>query len=419
MRVSSKIAMFLWRFFTIGARMIALALFATAFGFWATLALVGGHLLVMIFWMLLQNSIYCSVEIKDEDGKIKVEEHPCKEHCFRAMTAFTLVFSFFNISEGRTRLRSLVYYTVIFAENMVMIIAWYVTASTQTNAWYHTPAIIMVIFGFLLGILFQILYYKCCHPIYYSKEHEHMTIPLWVSCEELSLVGPSSKTQPNEVVSESEPLSKGKKTPIYNQPSRASSVADQTSMAGLRRLDDDDTCDISDSLTYRPDSTKRSEVPKVEIRTQRTQDEEEVSNHTRTPPRIRVGEGVAPREALGEKVHQRTTTTQKPSKQATGETTAQSVRRGTPPHVPDTPERTVREYSPASYTPREAKPHSSGQSPRIPQGTPPPTASSSENSSPTGSPASTSRGTESEQRSEDILSSVETLQDVSYKTTTV
>ena len=387
MRISSKVTMFLWRFFTIGARMIALALFASAFGFWATLALMGGHLVVMIVWMLQQNSIYCRIEVKDEEGNVKVEEHPYKEHFFRALVAFILVFSFFNISEGRTRLRSLVYYTVIFVENMAMIIAWYITASTKTYDWYHTPAIIMVILGFFIGIMFQLLYYKFCHPIYYSKEHELMTIPFWVSCNELSLVGPHSKEAPSGAFQEVQLLSKEGRKPIYNPPSKTGSVTDKSSMAGVYRSTDD-TIDLSDSLIYQPNDAKRSEVPQVGKADENTGNEEE-SNCRRIPPRVKASGRNKPQP-------------RSPAKS-----------------LPIVQEMSPQNNASSSYLPREAQPQGHRRVPRMSRGTPPSPISSPEHSSPACSPASTPRGLESNHRSEENVCVSETSQDTSCKSTTV
>ncbi len=475
MQTSSKITMFFWRFFTVGGRVIALALFASAFGAWATLVLIGAHLLVMILWMLQQNSIYCSVETKDEEGNINVVEHPYKEYFFRAMTAFILVFTFFNIAEGRTRLRALVYYTIVFAENLTMIVAWYLTASTKTHAWYHAPAIVLVIFGFFVGIGLQVMYYKCCHPIYYSKEHEHVTIPYWVPCDELSLTGPQSvqgtrEAPPRDDDDDDDAFRDETRTPIYNpSSSRASSVADRNSLSGVYRSATDDVLDLNESLGYLPNSTSRREVPRATTRVneppsaingapreqakrdkkpqprprerskERKPDEFVEKQTSANSPRTKELRVKIPEPRPRERSRERTPDKRSPSAER-GKPRTGRMEEIPPARRERSPEVKLAEHAkpvpqkraatpPRSRAPPEGDfgeisegrgaPKSPLRAVRAPDATPPGPSpfSSPEHSTPTRSPASTLTTTRAD--SDENLSTSEASQDVSYKMTTV
>ena len=268
MRTSGKIGMFVWRFFTIGSRVISLALFGAAFGFFVTLAMIGGHCVVMVIWMLQVHSMYCRIQHRHSDGRVTYTHSPCSEYCFRFLAAFIQIFAFFNLAEGRTRLRALTYYTIIFIENISMVVAWYITASTRTaHDWFQGPALALVLGGFFVGIIFQVLYYKCCHPVYYSKVHGHVEIPWWASMEQLTLLGPEpgdllEKPQVSEVKGSHETLnSQTGKSPIYlgGNKLRLSS----TSLSGVYRGAEDDTLDVNDpeSLSYQPTTPQWSDRP--------------------------------------------------------------------------------------------------------------------------------------------------------------
>lgn len=175
--------MFFWRAFTIAARVLAFAMFASKFHYFVFI--VGAaHWAAMLVWVFLQESKYCM--LVDREGK---ENHnKFLELCFRFLTAFVQIFCFFNLIEGHTRLRCLLYYTIVFAENLAMILAFYLSASvTGTPQKYDTPAILFVTLGFFAGIFLQVFYYKCCHPNQFSYMHEDHRIKWWVSWGRLSL----------------------------------------------------------------------------------------------------------------------------------------------------------------------------------------------------------------------------------------
>lgn len=176
-------AQFAWRLFTTAARVLAFVMFASHFKAFL-FAIVGGHWMLMLACMCLQHTDYCTLQ--SSSGK----KHPScfLEMLFRMMAAFIHIFCFFNLIGGHTRLRALVFYTLIYIENAIMIVAWYIGGSTQfEQTWYVVPVFVMVFVGFLCGILFMFIYYVYCHPNKHSTNPRHQKIKPWVKCEHLSL----------------------------------------------------------------------------------------------------------------------------------------------------------------------------------------------------------------------------------------
>jgi len=161
-----------WRFFTIGARIVAMSLFASAFSYWV-FVIVGIHWLVMYIWILLQEWKFFSRR---------------SQQCFlNIVMAIVYVFCQVALVDGHMRLRYLVYYVIVFTENTVMILLWYTTSATM-DWWYISPALITVFVGFFVGIVFQIIYYMWFHPNSCPSCQDGNPIQLWVSWEELGIL---------------------------------------------------------------------------------------------------------------------------------------------------------------------------------------------------------------------------------------
>lgn len=154
--------MFVWRFFTIGARVIAFALFASSFSYWL-FVLVGCHWSIMFFWILVQRTDFCV-----GDG--------VQEFFFNVVAAEVNIFCFFNVLGGHTRLRYVAFYALVYAENVSMVVVWY-TANWTFRIWYMYPSLVAVFGLFFVGIFFQLVYYLLFHPT--------RGIRLYVPCSKL------------------------------------------------------------------------------------------------------------------------------------------------------------------------------------------------------------------------------------------
>ncbi|CAD5117922.1 DgyrCDS6667 [Dimorphilus gyrociliatus] len=169
------ILQFGWRYFTIGTRVLAMALFASAFT-WYIFVFCGVHYVIVLTWILYQNTSF----FQDEKG----ERRRCAEFFFDVVVAWIHLYCFFNVTEGHTRLRYAMFYTLVYIENLILTFFWFI--SSQTNDLpYHLPALLVVVLGFWIGITFMLLYYLRFHPNDYPLVHEGKKIRCWIPCSEL------------------------------------------------------------------------------------------------------------------------------------------------------------------------------------------------------------------------------------------
>ncbi|XP_071481019.1 XK-related protein 6-like [Diadema antillarum] len=145
-----------WRLFTITSRVIAMALFAAIYEWWI-FVVAGVHWLVITVWLVWLS--FCGTKFEETSFcGTKFEEV-----LFDCVMGFIHIFCFFNIKDGATRYRALLFYTVIFVENTVMFGLWYSYQDSREQM-YGLPALVFVWGGFFLGIFLMAFYYRFCHP---------------------------------------------------------------------------------------------------------------------------------------------------------------------------------------------------------------------------------------------------------------
>ncbi|KAK3585010.1 hypothetical protein CHS0354_024924 [Potamilus streckersoni] len=139
---------FLWRLCEIGPRVIVLGLFAAQFSYVI-------FIFVSIHWIIMSGWLFCQ--------KTRFYQNRCEERLFNIVCGYVLVFCFLNVREGHTRFRALVYYAVIYIENFTMVMFWFYFTSEKSK-WFYLPAFFAIIFGVVLQISFQLIYYRWFHP---------------------------------------------------------------------------------------------------------------------------------------------------------------------------------------------------------------------------------------------------------------
>ncbi|XP_054873721.1 XK-related protein 8.3 [Amphiprion ocellaris] len=145
----SSLVYFLWNLLLIAPRVAALALFSAALpGF------VAVHFLLLwsafLLWVWKQRT-----DFMDSAGG---------EWLYRATVGLIWYFSWFNVAEGRTRGRSLIYHAFMTADGGLLLGTWWFYRDpVQTEA--YGPALLLALpLTSLLGLLFKALYYCCFHP---------------------------------------------------------------------------------------------------------------------------------------------------------------------------------------------------------------------------------------------------------------
>jgi hypothetical protein len=146
----AMLMLLLWRLFTIGPRILALALFASIFAIrYYVVVGIACHWLLMTIYIISRRTNYCNGQFF--------------EILFNMLVGFIYIFTFWNIEDGHTRFRYTSYYILVYLENLGMVITWFVL-TTHAGQWYYIPSFLFVVIGFILGIAFMLAYYMGCHP---------------------------------------------------------------------------------------------------------------------------------------------------------------------------------------------------------------------------------------------------------------
>lgn len=151
----SSIIYFLWNLFLICPRILAVTLFALLwpYGVAVHFPLVW---LAMFLWVSLQGTDFM--------------ESPGPEQLYRAMVAVILYFSWFNVAQGRTLYRSIIYHSFILVDSMLLALSWLWCRSPSDEHSYLILVISAALPCYLLGLLLRVTYYKWLHPNMWAQQ---------------------------------------------------------------------------------------------------------------------------------------------------------------------------------------------------------------------------------------------------------
>ncbi|KAM7373482.1 hypothetical protein PAMP_008330 [Pampus punctatissimus] len=145
----SSLVYFLWNLLLIAPRVAALALFSSVLP-----GYIGVHFLIMWFvfvlWAWRQKT-----EFMDSVGG---------EWLYRATVGLIWYFSWFNVADGRTRGRSIIYHSFITTDGGILLATWWCYRDPVLTESYAAALLIMLPLTYVLGLLFKALYYCCFHP---------------------------------------------------------------------------------------------------------------------------------------------------------------------------------------------------------------------------------------------------------------
>ncbi|XP_075961748.1 XK-related protein 8.3 [Anarhichas minor] len=145
----SSLIYFLWNLLLIAPRVAALALFASALS-----GYMAAHFLmlwsVFALWAWRQGTNFM-----DSVGG---------EWLYRATVGLIWYFSWFNVAEGQTRNRSVIYHSFITTDGVILLTTWWCYRDPVQTESYALALLIALPLIYLLGLLFKALYYCCFHP---------------------------------------------------------------------------------------------------------------------------------------------------------------------------------------------------------------------------------------------------------------
>ncbi|KAJ8360932.1 hypothetical protein SKAU_G00174570 [Synaphobranchus kaupii] len=141
--------MILWHLFTIGARTIAFALFASVFQLYFGIFIVT-HWCVMTFWIIQGETDFCMSK--------------WEEIIYNMMVGIVYIFCWFNVKEGGARCRLLAYCLVTLVENVALTTLWFLNRSSQTSDFCALVVVCVVLCSYAFGTFFMFIYYCLLHP---------------------------------------------------------------------------------------------------------------------------------------------------------------------------------------------------------------------------------------------------------------
>ncbi|KAJ8669872.1 hypothetical protein QAD02_001131 [Eretmocerus hayati] len=150
------LAQLVWRLGTVSARVGALVAYASVYGGQWLVIVVALHWLSMLTWLLLT-----------PDGLFRSDEQlkPARKFAVASMLAFVYVFSYVNLHETNHRQKMLIFYSVMFLENSLLMGVWAVGVSQSEIHGHARPAslIFTLLALFFGGLCFMGLYYRYFH----------------------------------------------------------------------------------------------------------------------------------------------------------------------------------------------------------------------------------------------------------------
>uniref|UniRef100_A0A8C5TTY1 XK-related protein n=1 Tax=Malurus cyaneus samueli TaxID=2593467 RepID=A0A8C5TTY1_9PASS len=150
MSYNGAVVQILWHLFTIAARAIAFALFASVFQLYFGIFIVT-HWCIMTFWIIQGETDFCMSK--------------WEEIIYNMVVGIIYIFCWFNVKEGRSRYRMCIYYIITLSENAALTILWFLYYDRKAISDFNALILVCVVSSsFALGIFFMFIYYCLLHP---------------------------------------------------------------------------------------------------------------------------------------------------------------------------------------------------------------------------------------------------------------
>ena len=130
----------------VSSRILALVNYAVVYSYWIFLVIFL-HWLLTFLWLLTPKNVF-----HDENMSIQKKCSLC------AIIAFVMVIDYINLQEVHHRQKMVIFYFVMFVENILLT-----TACTFGSMTYSVSLIFNFIALFATGLTFMLIYYSCFH----------------------------------------------------------------------------------------------------------------------------------------------------------------------------------------------------------------------------------------------------------------
>lgn len=153
--IMSSLFYYLWNLFLLASRLVALALFASVLP-----CFIFTHFLCS--WLIL---FFCAWRSKTD-----LMDSPGGEWLYRATVGLIWYFSWFNVADGKTRNRTLLYHGFILADiGLLCGLWWWKVLSVEQPSFFivapvATAVATCVVGVYMVGLVLKMFYYKFFHP---------------------------------------------------------------------------------------------------------------------------------------------------------------------------------------------------------------------------------------------------------------
>ena len=141
----------IWRFGEVISRIISLIVFATLYKSWI-------FMVILLHWITMMVCIFTSVfGFFDLVGVSRVNRF-----FLSTLIAYIYIFCYVNFNSQKTPWRYITFYTIMFLENAILLIMWYLHSMENDSLRAHTIIFITCI-SFVIGIISMVIYYRFFH----------------------------------------------------------------------------------------------------------------------------------------------------------------------------------------------------------------------------------------------------------------
>lgn len=150
---AGTIMQFMWHFLVTVSRILCISVIASV-------SVSSTVLGVLIHWFAMAAWLHVGTSETSFCNKNKLYDS-----ALFAIFGMVYVFTYVNLTEGRTFYKYLFFYAILFLENTSANIFWILRQDEKTmESLYYRPVVYLNIIPFILGIVFMVLYYKVFHP---------------------------------------------------------------------------------------------------------------------------------------------------------------------------------------------------------------------------------------------------------------
>ncbi|XP_063040939.1 XK-related protein 8-like [Engraulis encrasicolus] len=195
----SSVVYFLWNLFLIAPRVAVVGLVGSTLPEVMAAHFIGLWIALFV-WAWLQKTDFM--------------EDKVWEWLYRATVALIWYFSWFNVSKGRSKGRSVLYHSIMAVDMALLLVLWWWWEGSQDAQIFGVP--VMVGFAsvaalYCSGILGKLLYYRLCHPRKLSDDEDEEKAPACYVYDEVDLPMPPVQTHLLVVLPKPLPLTAAQK----------------------------------------------------------------------------------------------------------------------------------------------------------------------------------------------------------------